>query len=89
MKPQSSITKNLKYRKICTRWVPRILTKEMKEKRLNACKELLQRYEIEGEGFIDRIVTGVNHRFTITFLTLKDQVQNGITESTLGYFLGQ
>ncbi|UYV75525.1 hypothetical protein LAZ67_13000509 [Cordylochernes scorpioides] len=32
--------------------------KEMKEKRFNACKELLERYEIEGEGFLDRIVTG-------------------------------
>ncbi|UYV81049.1 hypothetical protein LAZ67_19002635 [Cordylochernes scorpioides] len=30
----------------------------MKEKRLNACKEILERYEIEGEGFLDRIVTG-------------------------------
>ncbi|UYV64537.1 hypothetical protein LAZ67_3001138 [Cordylochernes scorpioides] len=38
--------------------VPRLLTKEMKEKRLNACKELLEHYEIEGEGFLDRIVTG-------------------------------
>ncbi|UYV67753.1 hypothetical protein LAZ67_5001907 [Cordylochernes scorpioides] len=45
---QKSIAKHLKYRKICTRWVPRLLTKEMKEKR----------YEIEGEGFLDRQVTG-------------------------------
>ncbi|UYV63670.1 hypothetical protein LAZ67_2005276 [Cordylochernes scorpioides] len=51
------ITKHSKYRKIGTRWMPRLLTKEMKEKRLNACKELLKRYEIQSEGFIDRIVT--------------------------------
>ncbi|UYV81695.1 hypothetical protein LAZ67_20002010 [Cordylochernes scorpioides] len=33
-------------------------TEEMKEKRLNACKVLLERYGIESEGFLDRIVTG-------------------------------
>ncbi|UYV60224.1 hypothetical protein LAZ67_1000475 [Cordylochernes scorpioides] len=55
---QKFISKHLKYRKICTRWMPRLLTKEMKEKRLNACKELLERYEIEDKGFLDRIVTG-------------------------------
>ncbi|UYV72620.1 hypothetical protein LAZ67_10000082 [Cordylochernes scorpioides] len=49
---------NLSYEKNCTRWFPRLLTKEIKGKRLNACKELLERYEIEGEGFIDRIMTG-------------------------------
>ncbi|UYV78688.1 hypothetical protein LAZ67_16002392 [Cordylochernes scorpioides] len=38
--------------------VPRQQTKEMKEKRLNACKELLERYEIEDGGFLDRIVIG-------------------------------
>ncbi|UYV60251.1 hypothetical protein LAZ67_1000547 [Cordylochernes scorpioides] len=45
-------------RNIFTRWVSRMLTKEMKEKRISACKELFKRYEIEGEGFLDRIVTG-------------------------------
>ncbi|UYV82317.1 hypothetical protein LAZ67_21001688 [Cordylochernes scorpioides] len=55
---QKFITKHLKYRKFCTRWVPRLLTKEMREKRLNACKEILDLYEIEGEGFLDRVVTG-------------------------------
>ncbi|UYV71881.1 hypothetical protein LAZ67_9000866 [Cordylochernes scorpioides] len=49
---QNIITKHLNYRKLCTRWVPRLFTKEM-EKRINACKELLER-----QGFIDRIVTG-------------------------------
>ncbi|UYV64936.1 hypothetical protein LAZ67_3002507 [Cordylochernes scorpioides] len=41
------ITKHLKYRNIFTRWVPRLLTKEMKEKCLSARKELLERYKIE------------------------------------------
>ncbi|UYV61942.1 hypothetical protein LAZ67_1007127 [Cordylochernes scorpioides] len=30
----------------------KLLTKEMKEKHLNASKELLERYEIEGEVFL-------------------------------------
>ncbi|UYV77305.1 hypothetical protein LAZ67_15000447 [Cordylochernes scorpioides] len=37
--------------------VPWLLTKEMKEKRLSACEKLLERYEIEGKGFLDRILT--------------------------------
>ncbi|UYV60577.1 hypothetical protein LAZ67_1001574 [Cordylochernes scorpioides] len=49
---------NLSYEKNCTRWVTRLLTKEMKERRINSCKELLESYEIEDEGSLDRIVTG-------------------------------
>ncbi|UYV73312.1 hypothetical protein LAZ67_10002671 [Cordylochernes scorpioides] len=37
---------------------PRLLTKEMKKKCLNTCKELFEHYEIGGESFLDRIVTG-------------------------------
>jgi len=48
----------LKFRKVCARWVPKRLTPEMKERRVDACKELLRRYEAEGEAFLQRIVTG-------------------------------
>ncbi|UYV73399.1 hypothetical protein LAZ67_10003046 [Cordylochernes scorpioides] len=49
-------------KKYFTRWVSWLLTKEIKEKRLNACKEILERYEIAGEAFLDRIVTGDESR---------------------------
>ncbi|UYV75626.1 hypothetical protein LAZ67_13000792 [Cordylochernes scorpioides] len=37
-------------RKICTRWLPRLLTKHMKEKCFNDCKEISERYKIEAYG---------------------------------------
>jgi hypothetical protein len=47
----------LKFRKVCARWVPKRLTPEMKERRVDACQELLRRYEADGEAFLQRIVT--------------------------------
>jgi len=38
--------------------VPHQLTAELKERRIDACQELLKRFEAEGDGFLRRIVTG-------------------------------
>jgi len=38
--------------------VPRQLTAELKERRVDARQELLKRFETEGDGFLGRIVTG-------------------------------
>ncbi|GFS22878.1 LOW QUALITY PROTEIN: histone-lysine n-methyltransferase setmar-like protein [Elysia marginata] len=57
-KVQHIITDILGYRKVSARWVPRILTDEMKMQRKTTCAELLKRYEEEGEEFIQQIVTG-------------------------------
>jgi len=48
----------LKFRKVCARWVPKRLTPEMKERRVDACPELLRRYEADGEAFLQHIITG-------------------------------
>jgi len=48
----------LQFNKVSTRWVPRQLTAELKERRVNACQELLKQFEAEGDGFLGRIVTG-------------------------------
>ena len=48
----------LGYRKLCARWVPRMLTVELKQNRKRVCEELLTRYEQEGDGLLSRIVTG-------------------------------
>jgi len=37
--------------------VPRQLTVELKERRANACQELLKRFEAEGDGFLGTLVT--------------------------------
>ncbi|KAK4884069.1 hypothetical protein RN001_000340 [Aquatica leii] len=48
----------LKYRRVCARWVPRMLTDEMKANRKQICEQLLTRYEAEGDAFLHSIVTG-------------------------------
>jgi len=48
----------LQFHKLPARWVPRQLTAEFKDRRVDACQELLKRFEA-GDGFLERIVTGV------------------------------
>jgi len=48
----------LQYHKMSARWVSRQLTAELKERSVDACQELLKRFEAEGDGFLVRIVTG-------------------------------
>jgi len=48
----------LKFTKVSARWVLRQLTAELKERRVDACQDLLKRFEAEGNGFLGRIVTG-------------------------------
>ena len=48
----------LQFHKMSARWVPRQLTAELKERRVDTCQELLKRFEAEGDGFLGRIVTG-------------------------------
>lgn len=48
----------LGYRKVCARWVPRMLTPDMKQNRKQISQELLTRYAQEGDAFLNRIVTG-------------------------------
>ena len=49
----------LQYHKISAMSVPRQLTAELKKRRVDACHELLKRFEAEGDGYLRRIVTGV------------------------------
>jgi hypothetical protein len=48
----------LGYTKVCSRWVPHMLTPEKKQKRVEICEELLKRYREEGDQFLLNIVTG-------------------------------
>jgi len=48
----------LQFHKVSARWVPRQLTVELKERRVDASQELLKRFEAEGDGFLGRIGTG-------------------------------
>jgi len=44
--------------KVCSRWVPHMLTPEKKQKRVEICQELLKRYREEGDQFLLNIGTG-------------------------------
>jgi hypothetical protein len=48
----------LQFHKVSARWVPRQLTAELKERRVDACQELLKRFEAKDYGFLGRTVTG-------------------------------
>ena len=44
--------------KVCSTWVPHLLTPVQRHERVEACEELLARYEKEGNDFLSRIITG-------------------------------
>ena len=52
------VTEKLGYRKLCARWVPKILKDDHKTKRMGSALKFLTRYAQEGDEFMDSIVTG-------------------------------
>ena len=52
------LTKKLKLEKKSARWVPHVLSEEQKTSRLVTCRNHLRRYQIEGEQFLNRVITG-------------------------------
>ena len=52
------ITNLLGYRKVSARWVPRMLTPQMKLQRVQICRELLAKFDEDGEDFLRQIVPG-------------------------------
>jgi len=53
-----AVTEKLGYRKLCARWVPKMLTDDNKTKWIGSALEFLTRYAQEGDEFLDSIVTG-------------------------------
>ena len=53
-----AVTEKLGYRKLCARWVPKMLTDDHKTKRMGSALKFLTRYPQEGDEFLDSIVTG-------------------------------
>ncbi|GFV43893.1 histone-lysine N-methyltransferase SETMAR [Trichonephila clavipes] len=52
------VSEKLKFRKLCARWVLRLLTEEHKLKRMACALDFLDRYHKEDDQFLERIVTG-------------------------------
>lgn len=67
------LTEKLGYRKFCARWVPKLLTEELKTKRMGLALTFLSRYEEEGDEFLDHIVTGDETRVSYVNVEQKRQ----------------
>jgi histone-lysine N-methyltransferase SETMAR len=52
------IISDLNFHKVSARWVPKMVTEEHKSKRMAASLENLCHYQVEGESFVESIVTG-------------------------------
>ena len=55
---ESILHDHLDMNKVCARWVPRMLTPEMKKNRLECSQENLQLMNLDWEMFKRRIITG-------------------------------
>ena len=53
-----AVTEKLVYRKLCARWVLKMLTDDHKTKRMGSALKFLTRYAQEGDEFLDTFVTG-------------------------------
>jgi histone-lysine N-methyltransferase SETMAR len=52
------VREKLGYKKLCARWLPKILTDDHKTKRMGSALKFLKRYALEGDEILDCIVTG-------------------------------
>ena len=52
------MSKDLGYRKLCARWVPKMLTDDHKTQRMASALTFLTHYHNEGEDFFKFIVNG-------------------------------
>ena len=43
-------------RRLCARWIPKMLSECQKAQRVELCRRFVQRFEREGEDFLTRIV---------------------------------
>jgi len=52
-----AVTEEVWHRKFCARWMPKILADSHKTKRMGSALKSLTRYALEGDAFLDNIVT--------------------------------
>lgn len=55
---QIIISNVLGLKRVCDRWVPRLLTPEQRTGRIATCQELYDRHEAEGDDFLTKVVVG-------------------------------
>jgi hypothetical protein len=52
-----TVIREVSFRKVCAKWVPKLLTVEHKATRENVCAEYLQHSDKNGGAFLSRIIT--------------------------------
>jgi transposase len=53
-----AMIENLGYHKVCTKWVPRQLTPDLRHIRVEVCQELILMFEVQKDTFFTNVVTG-------------------------------
>ena len=56
-------------RRVCARWIPKILSEDQKKQRPECCRRQVEHFEREGDGFLRRIIT-VDETWISCFLFL-------------------
>ncbi|XP_033218107.1 protein GVQW3-like [Belonocnema kinseyi] len=74
---ESIIHENLQYRKVTSRWVPKLFNFEQKFTRLEVCRRLLTRYEAEGAVFEHESSLQTRHGCTITLPKARCRLKSG------------
>ncbi len=70
----------LGFRKLTSRWVPRLLNEHHMQQRMGAVLQFLTEYDLEGPSFIDWIVTG--DETWVHHMTLESKEQSKASQST-------
>ena len=71
------VTEHLYYKKLCSRWVPKMLTDAHKMKRMGAALEFLQHYERDGNFFFKELSLVMKHGFLTRHQKLNNSHCNG------------
>lgn len=76
------VTDKLGYHKFCARWVPKMLTDDLRTKRVVSSLTFLERYREQGDEFLNHIVTGDETWVSyVNVETKKQSMQWGHTRS--------
>ena len=67
----------LQFHKVSAKWVPYQLTAELKEWHVDACQELLKRFEAEGDGFVEELLLEMKPGSNITSRKPRKRARNG------------
>ena len=80
----SIITENLEMRKVCAKMVPKLLSEDQKQQRVNVCQDIIERLE-DDPDLLGRVITGdelVNIRIRSRGQTAEWSVEkSGITKT--------